>query len=187
MRCPRSKESLVFKKLLSRLFGDRTPKSRRPCRHRVTLELEPLEGRLVPATAPYLGNDGVIYMQTTDLGDKVTVLVQDPDGNESTHNDVVKVIWVKGNGQVSTSTFNYFASSPNAYPPTVQVKKISIQGGTGNDVITIQADVNIPAYINGGKGNDELHGGKANDVIQGGLGSDTIWGNGGGDKLYACK
>jgi len=139
----------VLKKLLSKLFNQ-TPKSRQTSRERIPLELETLEGRLVPTTAPYLGSDGVIYMQTTDLGDKVTVLVKDPDANPSTYNDVVNIIWVKGDGQVSTSTFQYYASAPDFYPPTVQVKKLSIQGGLGNDTITIQANVNIPAYINGG-------------------------------------
>jgi Ca2+-binding RTX toxin-like protein len=41
----------------------------------------------------------------------------------------------------------------------------------------------IPAFIDGGAGNDHLEGSGANDTIDGGAGDDAIWGNGGDDAL----
>jgi Ca2+-binding RTX toxin-like protein len=41
----------------------------------------------------------------------------------------------------------------------------------------------VPAFINGGEGNDTLTGGSASDVIFGGLGDDTMAGASGNDFL----
>jgi RTX calcium-binding nonapeptide repeat (4 copies) len=177
----------MFKKLFACRSDRPAPKSRKPAPCRVQLAVENLERRDVPFVAPYLAADHVIYMQTTDLGDKVTVSVVDPDGKENTYNDVVKIKWERGDGTSNTYSIPYYSSAPNAYPPVVGVKKLSIQGGAGNDTITIGANTNIPAVIRGAQGNDQLTGGKANDTIEGGSGSDVIWGGRGNDRLYGCR
>lgn len=83
----------------------------------------------------------------------------------------------------------------------MMVTGITINGGAGNDVITVGNGV-IGCYLDGGdgddwilgganndtlqggNGNDYLDGGSRNDSILGGAGNDKVYGNGGNDKLY---
>ncbi|MFO0808694.1 MAG: FG-GAP-like repeat-containing protein [Gemmataceae bacterium] len=81
------------------------------------------------------------------------------------------------NGQITVSgTTQTFAAS--------QVRAIAIDGGDGDDTITLSSAVTPPALLFGGNGNDRLTGGGANDQIYGGLGNDTLDGNSGNDALY---
>lgn len=77
-----------------------------------------------------------------------------------------------------------------------------INGGTGNDYISVISTYSAPATllggsgkdtirggngkdsISGGNGNDYLDGGKSSDYISGGAGNDTIYGGAGSDTLY---
>jgi Ca2+-binding RTX toxin-like protein len=54
------------------------------------------------------------------------------------------------------------------------IKRIAIDGGAGNDNITISPNVSLRATILGGKGNDHLAGGILGDTISGGDGNDVI-------------
>ncbi len=81
------------------------------------------------------------------------------------------------------------------------VTKLSINGGNGNDTITLDSSVTCPATLAGGNGNDTIVGGSgassidggagadsltagpSNDTITGDAGSDTLLGGGGADKL----
>jgi Ca2+-binding RTX toxin-like protein len=54
------------------------------------------------------------------------------------------------------------------------IKRITIEGGAGNDTITIDSSVKKGATLIGGKGKDNLTGGNRGDVISGGPGNDTL-------------
>src|SRR4051812_32088448 len=57
---------------------------------------------------------------------------------------------------------------------TSNVKSIVLNGGAGNDVLSIANDVTKPATLNGGDGDDWLTGGKATDKLNGGDGDDHL-------------
>jgi Ca2+-binding RTX toxin-like protein len=67
--------------------------------------------------------------------------------------------------------------------PFAGITRIVGDGGEGNDQITIDPTLNIPANLTGGNGNDMLSGGGGNDTIDGGAGNDQVIGNGGDDVL----
>jgi Ca2+-binding RTX toxin-like protein len=53
----------------------------------------------------------------------------------------------------------------------------------GNDKITVGSALKLPAYLDGGDGNDNLSGGSRPDLLQGGAGNDLLTGNAGRDLL----
>ena len=57
---------------------------------------------------------------------------------------------------------------------SVNVKRVYIEGGSGNDDIEIGSDVKLKAIIIGGNGDDLLIGGPLGDTISGGAGNDDI-------------
>jgi len=66
------------------------------------------------------------------------------------------------------------------------VPTIAILCQAGDDQITIDDNVTIPVWIDGGKGDDTIKGGSGNDVVLGGAGNDTIGGGGGDDWLFGA-
>ena len=62
---------------------------------------------------------------------------------------------------------------------------VRIAAGAGNDSVTIDASVTLPAYLYGEAGNDTLRGGSGNDNLFGGAGNDSLQGNAGDDTLVA--
>lgn len=60
---------------------------------------------------------------------------------------------------------------------------INVNGGNGNDTITIDAGVTANASITGGAGNDTISGGSGNDTINGGNDNDSISGGAGADSI----
>src|SRR6478609_8832558 len=62
--------------------------------------------------------------------------------------------------------------------------RIVVLGLGGNDTITVDPNVTISVWLDGGNGNDTLQGGSGNDVILGGAGNDTIYGGAGNDKIF---
>jgi Ca2+-binding RTX toxin-like protein len=62
------------------------------------------------------------------------------------------------------------------------VKRISVFGMSGNDIITIGAGV-FGSHIDGGAGDDAITGGGGNDNLNGGDGVDRLTGGGGNDWL----
>lgn len=59
----------------------------------------------------------------------------------------------------------------------------NIIAGDGDDLVSIDSGVGLPATIDGGDGNDSIFGGSGNDSLLGGAGNDCISGNGGNDLL----
>jgi Ca2+-binding RTX toxin-like protein len=62
-------------------------------------------------------------------------------------------------------------------------QRIEVFGGAGDDNIQVAGGIRIPAWLEGGDGNDRLHGGNGNDVLLGGAGNDTLEGGLGNDIL----
>lgn len=60
---------------------------------------------------------------------------------------------------------------------------IRIDGGRGNDTITVDADITLPVEIRGNKGNDAITGGSGADLVDGGPGRDTCTGGAGDDVV----
>jgi len=63
------------------------------------------------------------------------------------------------------------------------VQLIVLKGNGGDDLLKLNAGLNIPASLDGGAGADKLIGGAGNDTLLGGTGADHLSGNGGNDLL----
>ncbi|MDB5335920.1 MAG: hypothetical protein JWN70_1539 [Planctomycetaceae bacterium] len=61
--------------------------------------------------------------------------------------------------------------------------RLIVNGLAGNDSITVDTRLTLPAELNGGTGNDTLSGGSGDDILNGGDGTDTLSGNAGRDLL----
>jgi Ca2+-binding RTX toxin-like protein len=62
-------------------------------------------------------------------------------------------------------------------------QRIAVYGLGGNDNIQLAGSLRIPAWLDGGDGNDRLKGAKGNDVLRGGPGDDQMNGAQGHDVL----
>ncbi|MFO1006479.1 MAG: cadherin domain-containing protein, partial [Planctomycetaceae bacterium] len=69
--------------------------------------------------------------------------------------------------------------------PASSTPQINVNGGDGNDTITIDSSVNatIPTFLYGEGGNDTLTGGLGSDRLFGGIGNDLLNGKAGADSL----
>lgn len=67
------------------------------------------------------------------------------------------------------------------------IDSIGVNGFAGNDRITIDASVQLPAWVNGDFGNDLIVGGSGKDTLLGGDGNDTINGGDGADQISGGK
>jgi uncharacterized delta-60 repeat protein len=141
-----------------------------------------------PAHAPLsgtsLGSDGTLTINGTTAADTITV----------------------DDGTNALQTGDYY-SAPGAPQITVdvngvvglfdpkKVQSIHIEGAAGDDQINLSYSENLPATVNGGKGNDSisssisapsaLSGGDGSDTISSGSGIDAVFGNDGNDYLDA--
>jgi Ca2+-binding RTX toxin-like protein len=94
-------------------------------------------------------------------------------------NDVMVVDLFNGEIRVRATNDGFVRS----FSPSI-VQSISVTGGAGNDLITIDPAITLPSVIQGGEGDDTLNGGSGKDRIEGGPGADEILGNGGRDALF---
>lgn len=56
-------------------------------------------------------------------------------------------------------------------------------GFDGNDRINVSDEIDVPAFLRGGRGNDRLFGGGGNDILMGDEGNDELYGRAGHDLL----
>ena len=64
---------------------------------------------------------------------------------------------------------------------------IVVYGQAGNDNIRIDRDIELPAKLFGGVGNDRLRGGRGDDTLHGGPGNDKLDGRRGDDLLFGQR
>lgn len=64
-----------------------------------------------------------------------------------------------------------------------QASRLVINGGDGNDKISVDSKVKNDLVIMGGAGSDTIQGGSGDDTIVGGKGNDTIKGGAGDDRI----
>ncbi len=65
-----------------------------------------------------------------------------------------------------------------------EASRLIIDGGEGNDEITIDKGVTQNMYVLGGDGDDTIKGGSGNDRLYGGAGDDYIRGGDGDDRIF---
>jgi Ca2+-binding RTX toxin-like protein len=105
----------------------------------------------------------VLTVVGTKRSDEIVVAV---DANDATH------LLVTINGHAVGGPFTL-----------ADVTGILVKGGNGNDKITIENTLDIPATLMGGNGKDVLNGGMAGDDLLGGNGKDGMSGGLGDDNL----
>jgi predicted outer membrane repeat protein len=93
----------------------------------------------------------------------------------TTGNDTIRV---QADGTGVAVLLNGVASGPYT-----GVNALALYGQQGNDLLEVDAALTLPAYLDGGLGNDTLIGGAGNDTLRGGPGSDLLLGGGGNDLL----
>jgi Ca2+-binding RTX toxin-like protein len=119
---------------------------------------EPLEGRVLMAAATAAVADGLLTITGTDARDSVEINAGDAPGRV--------VAFINRSGQVFDG-----------------VSRISVSGGLGNDFVTVNPALTIPATLDGGAGGDRLFGGAGDDLLLGGDGSDDIFDGSGNDTV----
>jgi Ca2+-binding RTX toxin-like protein len=154
-----------------------------PTTTRSRLELESLDGRVMPATITL--NTGVVTIKGDALFDVATV--QQFQG----------MIRVAVQSTVPGSSISF--SQARLFTPAA-VQKVVFIGGAGNDRFSNTSTTPSDAfgqggndvllggttsdYLQGGDGNDTLYGSSGADTLLGGAGNDQLLGQGGHDKLY---
>jgi hypothetical protein len=68
---------------------------------------------------------------------------------------------------------------------TGALAQIRVDGGGGNDLVEINANIKTHVILYGGAGSDTLRGGSGNDRVYGGDGRDYLYGNGGDDVIVS--
>ena len=133
--------------------------------------------------------DSSDYALHLNLNDK-TKWKQDPDGNwiSGTSNDFTHI-----RAFYDLNTDGRLVSTDDEFDYITNFKRLHIEGGDGNDVLTGGSKEDIldggegNDILDGGKGNDVLSGGGGNDELDGGKGNDVLSGGGGNDELDGGK
>jgi Ca2+-binding RTX toxin-like protein len=113
--------------------------------------------------ALFIDSEPIIF-NGTDKDDTISLT---PGADVAGHPQLVLTLGAKTIGR-----FNPYRAEP-----------IQINGGGGNDLITINDDITNPVRIDGGAGSDTIHGGGGNDSIYGGSENDTLYGGPGNDRI----
>ena len=120
------------------------------------------------------------------IDDTATLMQSLGDGMENaqiasgTDGDDTITITVNKNGSLVVTVND----EETIYPTSVQGSLI-IDGGKGNDTITVDSKVTVPLRITGGEGDDKIVGGSGKDLIIDNYGSNNIDGGAGDDIIIA--
>ncbi|MDA1231890.1 MAG: hypothetical protein O2856_14045, partial [Planctomycetota bacterium] len=134
-------------------------------KHLVCAALESLEDRRVLSGSSAVLANGTVTVHGTSGDDSIHVY---PDSNNAS---TLLVAVKSGNDAWKIDRF-----------PAMDVKRIVVSGGNGNDYIRNRT--HLPSEIYGGAGADQLIGGSGNDVLVAGPGNDRVWGQGGNDRIW---
>lgn len=96
-------------------------------------------------------------------------------------NEVFEVQAGANPGEVLVAAFGYVQPYPDI---SSSVDIITADGGTGDDVIVVQAAVTATADLMGGEGNDVLSAGGGSATLRGGTGNDGLNGSAKADQLF---
>jgi PKD repeat protein len=107
--------------------------------------------------------DGNLAVSGTDGDDTIAIV---PKGKQSAGGSTVRVFL---NG-VSQGTFS-------------GVEELTVFGQDGDDRIHLAGSIRVPAYLDGGDGDDRIKGGKGGDILIGGDGDDSLNGHQGNDVV----
>ena len=137
-------------------------------------------------------DEGAVTTVTKTVTVKATDVQPDPCDEDvqalvvggTAANDVIKVSLGNGKNKELVVTVNgrrvgAIPSEPKTGDPT----KLMIFAGSGNDVVSLSGNVDLPLEVYGGDGNDVIHGGSGADILVGGSGTDVISGGNGRDLL----
>lgn len=106
------------------------------------------------------------------------------DDNPANRNDVITVEAVPADAQQLQVIIN---GQPAGTAPVAGLTAINIDGGRGNDQITLRLDasaVSATVTVTGGSGNDHITGSSVAENLSGGLSNDQIDGGGGDDVIH---
>ena len=123
------------------------------------------------ANAATLNSDRIDLLRTD--GNDVYVVRQLPGEGDQSMLIEVDYTFTNEDDELETVTLRY-----------EDVTEIYFDGGEGNDSITLEESVTIPATLIGGPGNDTLNGGLGDDTLIGGIGDDDLNGKA-GNNTYA--
>ncbi len=122
-------------------------------------------GELMINVGPRAGNRGNGYT------DKQKEKLDLKDGN-----DVIKI-------QTGAKASQIIVTGYGVTQIFDDISQVTVDGGAGNDEITVDSAVTIGVAMRGGDGDDKLYGGSGNDSIDGGAGKDLIKGGLGDDQI----
>jgi Ca2+-binding RTX toxin-like protein len=132
----------------------------------LTLALQPV------AVSATVTESGTLLIEGTTQNDSITVTTTKP-------NSVTTVVVHVIGGKIATGDSIFYVDATTVKQDTLfavdsaLVKRIQIDGGAGNDSLSIQ-DIDRKGLLIGGKGNDNLFGGKQGDTLSGGDGNDVL-------------
>jgi Ca2+-binding RTX toxin-like protein len=136
----------------------------------------PTDGYVGPDAFQFSASDGQLWSPAASVNLTVTPIINaGPLALTGTDSD--DVVTVTQSGDVLTVVMN------GRTTPYTGVTSLTINALGGNDTVTLDPSVTLPASITGGAGNDTLSGGAGADAIAGGLGADRILGGAGADSL----
>jgi hypothetical protein len=127
-------------------------------------KMQALESRLLMAATP-LGVKAV----STPVGSELIVT--------GTHLNDAITITQETNGLLISSSSGWSTLW------TKKIVELQVNGGDGNDKITVNSNVKVSVALYGGAGNDTLTGGSGSDTLYGGSGADSLSGGAGNDVL----
>jgi large repetitive protein len=135
-------------------------------------------GGLFGATLTLADDDGGVDQAAVTVvvsGARINNGVLEIVGTQAADNIIV----TDGNGQFRVTT-SFLAGPPLTFNGG-GVQSIHILGLGGNDNIVIAGNISIPAFIEGGDGNDQITSGAGNDLVLAGAGDDSVSAGDGND------